>query len=200
MQNIEKMDDKKNLKRQRIKMYFLEAAKEIIINKGVENVSVRKVADIAGYSYATVYNYFADLNALLWEVKAVMVNDLNESIQKKMDQSLYDINGIKRLFRVYIAYYFENPNIFKFFYLCSLNKPDEKTTESLSEPDYNEMWKETFKHFIITGKLQEKDIEVVAKIFIYSMHGMLTLCFSNNGSLTEQNIYKDIEKMVDYLL
>lgn len=29
---------------------------------------------------------------------------------------------------------------------------------------------------------------------------MLTLSFSKNGDLTEENAHKDIEKMVDYLL
>jgi hypothetical protein len=48
MMKVKAADDKKVLKKQRIKTYFLEAAKEIIMNDGVENISVRKVADIAG--------------------------------------------------------------------------------------------------------------------------------------------------------
>ena len=51
-------EDKKALKKQRIKTYFLEAAKEIIINDGVENISVRKVADMAvgdGWVYPTYH-------------------------------------------------------------------------------------------------------------------------------------------------
>ncbi|MFZ5967247.1 MAG: TetR/AcrR family transcriptional regulator [Bacillota bacterium] len=192
------IDDKKNLKRQRIKMYFLEAAKEIIMNEGVENVSVRKVADIAGYSYATIYNYFADLNDLLWDVKSVMINELVEVIQKRMHPVSYDIDGIKRLFRIYVAYYFENPNVFKFFYFHQVSKPNKKT-ENI-EPNFEEMWKETFKGFVLEGKLQEKNIEIVAKTFIYAIHGMIALSFSNNGDLTEENVYKDLEKIVDYLL
>ena len=200
MKNERAADDKQSFKRQRIKMYFLEAAKEIIINEGVENVSVRKVADMAGYSYATIYNYFTDINDLLWDVKGVMIKDLVELIQKKMHQSVYDIDGIKRLFGTYIAYYFENPNVFKFFYLHQQGKPVKKPEEAEADPDYDEMWKETFKGFVLEGILDEKDIEAVAKIFIYSIHGMLTLCFSYNGSLTEEKAYEDMEKMVEYLL
>jgi AcrR family transcriptional regulator len=193
-------NDKKNYKRQRVKIYFLEAAKEIISSEGVENISVRKVADIAGYSYATIYNYFSDLNELLCEVKVSMINDIAEWLQKKMQQSTYDIEGIKKLFGVYISYYFKNPNIFRFFYLHSLEKPDKRMADGVEEPDYSEMWKETFRGLVIEGKLQEKDIEVLSKIFIYSIHGMLVLSLSYNGDLTEENVYKDIEKIVDYLL
>lgn len=194
------MQDKQGFKKQRIKMYFLEAAKEIIITEGVENISVRKVADMAGYSYATIYNYFTDINELLWDVKIVMIKDLIEFIQRKMEESIYNIDGIKKLFKTYIAYYLENPNVFKFFYFHQLNKPVKKPEETEVEPNYDEMWKETFKGFVLEGILDEKDIEVISKIFIYAIHGMLTLNFSYNDELTEEKIYQDLEKMVDYLL
>ena len=56
---MEKMD-KKEIQRQRMMKYFIEAGKQIILEEGVKNVTVRKVADLAGYSYATLYNYFED--------------------------------------------------------------------------------------------------------------------------------------------
>lgn len=37
-----------------------------------------------------------------------MINDLVELMQKKMRNVILDIDGIKRLFRTYITYYFEN--------------------------------------------------------------------------------------------
>ncbi|MDW7675194.1 MAG: TetR/AcrR family transcriptional regulator, partial [Bacillota bacterium] len=176
--NPKAMDDNKNLKKNRIKMYFLDAAKEIIINEGHENVSVRKVADMAGYSYPTMYNYFDDLNGLLWDVKEAMIRDLIELMSKKMMKTTYDINGIKKLFRIYVGYYFENPNVFKFFYFHQLNSVYKKIDEAESEINFAQMWQETFKGFVLAGKLQETEIEAVAKLLIYGVHGMLTLCFS----------------------
>lgn len=46
--------------------YFIDAANQIIENEGIESVTIRKVADIAGYNSATLYNYFNDLNHLLF--------------------------------------------------------------------------------------------------------------------------------------
>jgi len=194
------VDGKQSLKRSRIKAYFLEAAKEVIINEGVESVSVRKVADAAGYSYATLYNYFEDLNELLWDVKQAIINDLIELMQKKMHNVSLDLNGIKRLFKIYITHYFENPNIFKFFYFHKLNQPSKKTEGTGVEPDFNAMMKETFKSFVVEGKFNEQDIEVVGKTFIYAVHGMMTLFFTGNGDLTEEMLYEELDKMIDYLL
>jgi len=120
-------------------------------------------------------------------------------MQKRMPQEIYDINAIKKLFRIYMAYYLENPNVFKFFYFHQLNQPNKAKDEE-TEIDFPEMWKETFKGFVLKGKISVTEIEVVAKIFIYAMHGMLTLSFSNNGDLNEELVYQDLEKMVDYVL
>jgi AcrR family transcriptional regulator len=200
MKKEKTMDDKKDIKKQRIKMYFLEATKEVIINEGVENITVRKVADVAGYSYATIYNYFEDLNELLWDVRSLIIKDIVEYMFQKINEPLYDINGIKRLFRTYIAYYFEKPNVFKFFYFHQLRKPNRKLDNTEPELSFEAAWKETFKGFIMNGTLKEKDIEVISKIFIYSMHGMIAISFSYDESLTEEKVYKDLDQMIDYLL
>ncbi|MDF2891544.1 MAG: uncharacterized protein K0R80_1911 [Clostridia bacterium] len=194
------VDDKKDIKKQRIKMYFLEAAKDLILAQGVESVSVRKVAYMAGYSYATIYNYFEDLNDLLWNVKSLFIKDIGAYMHNKVNEPLYDVDGIKRLFKAYIAYYYENPNVFRFFYFHLLRKPEKEAENTEGDPNFAEIWEETFKGFVLNGTLQAQDIEVVSKIFIYAMHGMIALSFSNNGDLTEENVYQDLEKIVDYLL
>ena len=200
MKKEKAMDDKKNIKKQRIKTYFLEAAKEIIIDEGVESVTVRKVAEVAGYSYATIYNYFEDLNDLLLEVRSLIIKDIVEYMYQKINEPLYDIDGIKRLFRSYIAYYFEKPNVFKFFYFHQLKKSVKKAEGTEGETNFDEIWKETLKGFVQDGILKEADIEVISKIFIYAMHGMIAISFSYNGDLTEELVNKDLEKIVDYLL
>lgn len=50
--------DKKFKQRVRMIKYFIDATIEIIEKEGYEGVTIRKVADIAGYNSATIYNYF----------------------------------------------------------------------------------------------------------------------------------------------
>jgi AcrR family transcriptional regulator len=54
-----KAKDRQAIKASGIRSYFILAAKEIISIEGVNHVSVRKVPKKAGYSYATIYNYFS---------------------------------------------------------------------------------------------------------------------------------------------
>ena len=46
--------------------YFVDATAEIIEEEGLENVTIRKVADKAGYNSATIYNYFSEISHLLF--------------------------------------------------------------------------------------------------------------------------------------
>lgn len=55
----------KELKKKRILIFFIEAAQQIIENDGIEAITLRKVADLAGYNGATLYNYFEDLDHLI---------------------------------------------------------------------------------------------------------------------------------------
>ena len=60
-----KMNDKKYIQKKRIIKYFIDAVKQIQEEEGLQAVTIRKVADIAGYNSATLYNYFENLDHLL---------------------------------------------------------------------------------------------------------------------------------------
>lgn len=201
IRNADKTNNmKKDQKRLRVKQYFIESAKEIIFKEGSEHVTVRRVADLAGYTYPTLYHYFSDQNELLWEVKKVMVQELAEILQKRVgDLSETGIKRIRLIFQIYIAYYFENPNVFKFFYYHPLLNPDNSTDQLKYNLDFEAMWQDTFKELVTTGKLEIKNVMVIAKTIIYAIHGMITLSLSNNG-LTQESVFKELDEILDYLL
>lgn len=44
--------------------YFIEATAAIIEEEGYDHITIRKIADKAGYNSATIYNYFSELSHL----------------------------------------------------------------------------------------------------------------------------------------
>ena len=189
------MDCKNDLKTQRVKRYFLEAAKQIILEEGVEGVSARKNSKIAGYSYATTYNYFKDINELLGETKTLMVADVANYMQEAMRFPIISIENIKMLIRAYVQYYLANPHIFRFFYLYRLS--DEEAQKE--RYDFSDSWTWTFRFLVEEGRMKETEVENCAKSLIYSIHGLLTLFFSGNG-ITEEMMFADMDKIIDYIL
>ena len=144
-------------KRDRVSKLFIDIAKEMILKEGIQSVSVRKIADEAGYSYATIYNYFDDLSALLWAVKKDMIQDLIEWMK---DINISDLDGIKNVFHRYIEYYITYPNVFKFFYFYTL---DVSIEEIENEFNFNQLWNSTFSVIMVEYQLTIKDIEVISK-------------------------------------
>ncbi len=189
---------KQNIKRDRIKSYFLDAAVSIITHDGYGQVSVRKVADIAGYSYATIYNYFSSLNELLWDARAAMINDLQVYMMQNMPAAVRNIADLSHVFSLFIDYHITHPNTFAFFYFCPLTQPESRK----GEPglDFEAMWQQTFKCFVENGALNETDINTVAKALTCSVCGMLTLHFSGNGFETAQQIKSDLDSILEYML
>lgn len=190
------MSEIETIKSQRVKSYFVQAAKEIILDEGVENTSVRKVADKAGYSFATLYNYFTDINELLQEVKVIMIQDVINHMLGKMPDKIYDLDDIKNLHRLYIEYYIERPNVFSFFYSYRLNTVKVKPNDILH---FEKIWQDTYLGMVKSGAIKEAEVEIVAKTIIYTMQGVLALYFSDNG-LTTEDVYRDVERIIDHLL
>lgn len=184
-------------KRDRISKYFIDSTKFQIIHNGVESVSVRRIAEETGYSYATIYNYFTDLNALLWSVKKEMIHDFIEKLSHTIDGIEMNQVGIKQVFHLYVKYYFDHPNIYKFFYFYSV-----KSTEMNQEDpfDFANMWIKTFNLLMETHNLTIIDVQTISKTMLYTIQGILSLHFSQNSESTYESICQEIDEILDYLV
>src|SRR5699024_90287 len=55
---------RKEIQTARMWRYFLDAASELIKTKSLHEITIREIADKAGFTSSTVYNYFKDLSHL----------------------------------------------------------------------------------------------------------------------------------------
>jgi AcrR family transcriptional regulator len=108
---------KKELQERRMKGYFIDAAKELLKGEGLSAVSVRSVADKAGYSYATLYNYFRDLNDLIFECVKDFQAECELAVQRKTSESGQGQDRIKATVLAYVQYFTEYSGIFELFFL-----------------------------------------------------------------------------------
>lgn len=110
------------LKRKRIMNYFLDAAEEIAKKEGIENLSIRNVADAAGYNSATLYNYFENFEQLTaFLVIRSMAGYLKESMEI-LNNITDPFNNYLALWEIYCNCSFENPSIYTYAYSSSKEK------------------------------------------------------------------------------
>ena len=188
--------DKKSLKSRRVCSYFVEAAKEIILDEGVESVTVRKVADRAGYAFSTIYKHYRDLEALLLDVKASMIGDLYAWMTTMAPTPPTSLDDIKNVSRTYAAYFLEHPHVFRFFYSC---RPNPEETHTVALPDFALDWQETFRAFVENGALRPEDVPRLSKTLIYALQGLLSLYFAGYG-LAAEALFSELDQTVDFLL
>jgi len=189
----------KRTKKERTQKEIIEAAKDIIHDKGHEAVTVRYLAEVTGYSYTNLYYYFKDVNALLWTLRLDMIEDMITeltSISFKKDDPVEEILGA---FFCYTDYFFKHPNVFRFFYFYPFVQPEGDDSYQKLEQRFHSMWQTSFIRLIQEGIIQTEDIEVVAKTIIYALQGMIMLSFSSNGATQKEDIKDELIKLVNYL-
>lgn len=116
------ISDKKAIQKKRMITYFLDATLEIIEKEGIEKVTVRKIADIAGYNSATLYNYFESLDHLLFYAAMSNMNDYINAlpIYTKYVKNSRDLYF--EVWRCFIEYSFLKPEIYYNLFFSSLKE------------------------------------------------------------------------------
>lgn len=109
-----------NSKEQSMRKIFIDSAKRIIAKDGAENLSVRKVGTDSGFSYATIYNYFQDINELLTYVAVDYLEECYDIITKEHLSN--PIEAIIEYSKGYFRYLTEDKNRFKIMFLNDYGK------------------------------------------------------------------------------
>lgn len=182
------------IKVQRVKSFFIQATKEIILNEGLDNATVRYISKKAGYAVSTFYQYFGQLNNLFVEVKKTCINDLMSEIQKHVVIGSQDVEDIKAQNHAFLDFFIKNPNVYPFFYM----QFDTTNSYGYDHLVFTDDYYSIYEPFIETGMLRKEDIPTIARIIVYSMNGMLRIYFSNKG-LSAEDVHNDLDRVIDYL-
>ncbi len=168
------MQDRKTIRTNRMKAYFIDAAKAIIADQGVEKLSVRNVADQAGFSYATLYNYYKDLDGLLWEVKKSFTEDLMQSLEKAGKEA--ENWDTRKGLEAYADFFLEQPALFRFFFQWPLSANHDGAKETLAL--FGQISQMSANG---AGQNSHENGTETFKAGLYIVHGLLLLFYSGNG-------------------
>ncbi|MBN1953366.1 MAG: TetR/AcrR family transcriptional regulator [Bacteroidales bacterium] len=191
----------KEIQEKRMKGYFIQATKEILKGEGLKAISVRNIADQAGYSYATLYNYFKDINDLVF----LCVNDFQEECELFVsDLTNNEPKGITKLkasILAYIKYFVEYPGIFELFYITRGgdfgNKPQIISVISNSlDNACKKDWECCLKHKLIP----EADTEKLKAQLRYSIIGLLSLYLNRLTPATYSEFIDRATMLIDSVL
>lgn len=108
-------NEKDNLKRENT-IRFIEAAEELIDQYGIENVSVRKIAEKAGFHNSTIYLYFTDSDQLLLLASLKHFNEYSKALSRLSTKDFDSKENFYFIWRFFIESMYRKPYIFYNFF------------------------------------------------------------------------------------
>ncbi|MBK6966968.1 MAG: TetR/AcrR family transcriptional regulator [Bacteroidales bacterium] len=191
----------KELQESRIRGYFIEAAKETLKGEGLKAVNVRTVSERAGYSFATLYNYFKDLNELVF----ICVSDFMDDCETSVDEHSARFNpGQERLkarMKATINYFIQYPGIFELFFVERMNdlgsgQPTARTIYEFTD----RIVMDDIRHMTGSGEVSSEDEGLLKMNLRNSMAGLL-LFYNNRLQPSDyEEFISIVEKQIDLSL
>ena len=191
----------KEIQEKRMKEYFIQATKDILKGEGIKSLSVRNIADQAGYSYATLYNYFKDVNDLVF----LCVNDFQEECKEFVsDQVKSYPEGIERLKASvigYISFFVEYPGIFDLFYLAKVGDfGNKQTIISVINNSLDDVCESEWNYCVNNNLLSAEKVENIKPQLKYTVVGLLLFYLNRITPNAYPEFMEQVNKRIDFLL
>ena len=163
--------EKKQLRQQ-----ILSAARELFVNEGYENVSMRKIANKIEYSPTTIYLYFKDKADLLDSVcKETLLDLLNTLEQLKQDKS-DPVETLRKSGQAYVEFGLKYPQDYKLTFVI---RPQFQQGLGLQEGSVGESvfnyLREIVSECIRQQIFHQVDVETTGQVMWSAVHGVTLL-------------------------
>ncbi|WP_281635406.1 TetR/AcrR family transcriptional regulator [Flavobacterium marginilacus] len=169
--------DRKAREKEALKALILKGAKKLFIEKGIEQTTIRNIADEIDYSVGTVYVYFKDKNAILHDLHSIGFQELGGYFEELF--SIEDpMERLRKMGFTYIKFALENQEMYDLMF--NLKAPME-FLESSENKDWDEgavtfgRVKKTIEECINNGHFKGHNIEPLSFMVWSLVHGMCCL-------------------------
>lgn len=205
--------DKRTIKRLRTMRYFIDSAQAILESDGMDGLTIRKVADKAGYNSATLYSYFENLEHLTFyaSLKYLKAYLLRLSATKLPENGLERFTVIWRCFAaeafLHPDYYyniFYSPHHFKFndsvrlyyeIYPEQLEGISEELLPMLKGSNIYERDFESLKRCVEQGYFPESKIPEINDILVLLFQSYLLRIKNQEQS---ESYEEQVDKIIRY--
>ncbi len=186
------------IQQERMRGFFIDAATMILKDEGPAGISARNVAARAGYSYATLYNYFKDINELVFACLNLFCDECSYFVKNDCQGSNEGVEQIKCVTRAYAKYFLQNPGIFELFFV---HKASDKSYQgvALANDLLKKLTRQSMQLLIENEQLKPEKAENINNQLLFSTTGMLLLFLNRNYPRSFSEFVSQLDEMLDSL-
>lgn len=178
------ISERRKREKENLRHEILDAARELFVSEGYENVSMRKIADKIDYSPTTIYLYFKDKTELLREICETSFAKLRDELVRSKNEGGDPIEVLRRGLLAYIDFGLSNPHHYDVVFIS----PKEKYVSTDAYPYEGSMGQRAFEILageivdcMTAGLIKEGDVPTIAQTLWAGIHGVTSLLITHEG-------------------
>ena len=176
--------DRRQREKEELRREIIDAARELFVAEGYENVSMRKIADRIEYSPTTIYLYFRDKSELLREICESAFEQLADEVIISWKTAETPIERLRSGMLAYINFGLTHPHHYDVVFIS----PKEKF---ISDEDYayeGSMGQRAFELLSISvaecieaGAIKPGSVDLLAQTLWAGIHGVTSLLITHEN-------------------
>jgi AcrR family transcriptional regulator len=168
--------DRKSRQKESTRQEILDAARDLFVGEGYDNVSMRKIAEKIEYAPGTIYLYFKDKAEILDTLCQVTFDKLRQRLEAIRKDDGDPISGLRRGLRTYIQFGLDNPNQYIVTFVLAKNRQDwEPNHAPIAGAACFECLRAIVRQCMETGYINGGGVEETAQALWASIHGLTAL-------------------------
>jgi AcrR family transcriptional regulator len=164
-----------------VRRKIIDAASELFITDGYNNVSMRKIASKIDYTPTTIYLYFDDKADLLNQICEETFAQLTRNLVAISKLSVSPLERLRLGLLEYIQFGLKHPN----HYAIVFNSPESPGPEQSFEKSQGEAAFDTLRNSVAAcradGSIKHPDAELVSQTLWACVHGVTSLLITQEG-------------------
>ncbi len=162
--------------KEQLRQQILSAARELFVNEGYENVSMRKIASKIEYSPTTIYLYFKDKADLLDSVCKETLLNLLDTLERLKSDISDPVETLRKSGRAYIEFGLKYPQDYKLTFVV---RPQFQKGLGLQEGSVGEKVF-NYLHEMVSECVRQQvfrhvDVETTGQVMWSAVHGVTLL-------------------------
>lgn len=200
-------------------MNFIRCTREIIDLEGVDQITIRRVAQVAGFNSATLYLYFKDADELITLASMSYLENYCRTLVADIPQLKTARDIYLHTWKVFCLHAFSNPKVFYRLFYYAHSKPLRETVaryyriysaqleqvsgpvrEMLLEGTLYERNLKVLQPLAAAGDLAESDLTLINDLTVCYFRKLLEESCVQNGILANERRTAQLLAGVNFLL
>jgi AcrR family transcriptional regulator len=169
-----------------LRQQILDAARELLVKDGYENLSMRRVAERIDYSPTAIYLHFKDKQELVFSLCQETFGKLVQELDTLPDEFPDPLVRLRKGMERYVAFGLKHPDHYvPAFVLPPPEDLDPRRKEAMTDPSSNGMralacLRDCIADGVKAKKLRKVDPDVAARAAWAGLHGITSLLIAHD--------------------